>query len=415
MSFWTWISGKPTGITSNDATDTAPNTVGPVPPVVPGNPDGFEVDFPELEGRALPGIQAAPWSGWPAAWATPAWLPGIQALSDTAWNCIDVNSRILSTMPVYKTRNGVVVEPETWMTNPDPTVYNSWQEFAKTLFRDYQCTGEAFVLATAYFSTGWPMFMRCIPPPYVTIEGLGASRRYLLGTVDITPDVLHIRYSSSLDRAHGIGPLDLAGARLTASNVLARYISTITTAPPPFATLQTDQELDGTSAQDLLTQWQVARAANAGLPAVLDNGITYETHQATSTEMQLLELAQYTDSRIAIALGVPPFLVGLPSGGDNMTYSNVSSLFDYHDRSALRPFATAVMSALSGWALPRGQTVELDRDEYTRPALPERATAYATLAGFGAITSDEVRVIEPQLYATSTPVSGMTPAEAPNG
>ena len=40
---------------------------------------------------------------------------------------------------------------------------------------------------------------------------------------------------------------------------------------------------------------------------------------------------------------------------------------------SLRPKAGHVMTALSGWALPRGQSVELNRDEYCRPALKERA------------------------------------------
>ena len=29
----------------------------------------------------------------------------------------------------------------------------------------------------------------------------------------------------------------------------------------------------------------------------------------------MLEIAQFTEARIAVLLGVPPFLVGLPSGG----------------------------------------------------------------------------------------------------
>ena len=66
-------------------------------------------------------------------------------------------------------------------------------------------------------------------------------------------------------------------------------------------------------------------------------------------------------------LGVPPFLVGLPSGGDSMTYSNVTALFDYHWRAGLRPKAQTVMAALSGWLLPRGTGVELNRDAYVQP------------------------------------------------
>lgn len=59
------------------------------------------------------------------------------------------------------------------------------------------------------------------------------------------------------------------------------------------------------------------------------------------------------------------------------------------------------MTALSNWALPRGSSVELNRDEYSRPALPERANAYATLAGIGAITAEEIRAME-RLLSTST-------------
>ena len=91
---------------------------------------------------------------------------------------------------------------------------------------------------------------------------------------------------------------------------------------------------------------------------------------------------------------MPPFLVGLPSGGDSMTYSNVSSLFDFHDRSSLHTKAAAVMSAFSNWALPRGQSAELNRDEYTRPGFLERAQAYAALAGIGAIDAEEIRAME---------------------
>ena len=71
-------------------------------------------------------------------------------LVDVAWACLDLNSRCLSTMPVYRTRDGRVIEPATWMTNPDPTIYTSWHEFAKQLFWDYQL-GEAFVLPVAPF------------------------------------------------------------------------------------------------------------------------------------------------------------------------------------------------------------------------------------------------------------------------
>jgi len=50
-----------------------------------------------------------------------------------------------------------------------------------------------------------------------------------------------------------------------------------------------------------------------------------------------------------------------------MVYKNVTSLFDFHWRAGLRPKAQAVMAALSNWLLPRGTTVEVDRDAYVQP------------------------------------------------
>ena len=212
----------------------------------------------------------------------------------------------------------------------------------------------------------------------------------------MTDEVLHIRYKSTTDSPHGIGPLEAAGGRMLTAGVLAKYVREIATSGGvPDYTLETEQELTADEAQDLLTQWVTSRQANLGAPAVLDNGVELKTHQAmTPKDMTMLEVAQFTESRIAVLLGVPPFLVGLPAGGDSMTYSNVSSLFDYHDRSALRPFAAHVMSALSGWALPRGQTAELNRDEYSRPSFAERADAWVKLVGAGIMSEDEVRVAE---------------------
>ena len=90
------------------------------------------------------------------------------------------------------------------------------------------------------------------------------------------------------------------------------------------------------------------------------------------------------------------------SSDRSMVYANVTQVFDFHDRRYLKPAATRVMSALSGWALPRGQSVELNRDEYSRPALAERAEAYTKLFALGVLSSQEIRVME-RLVDAGTP------------
>ena len=77
-----------------------------------------------------------------------------------------------------------------------------------------------------------------------------------------------------------------------------------------------------------------------------------------------------------------------------MTYSNTSSLFDYHWRAGIKPKADRLMSSLAGWLTPRGTGLEVNRDEYIRPGPLERAQTYATLVGIGALDVEEIRGIE---------------------
>jgi len=406
VAFWSRLFSTP-----NHA-GIVPNSNGPSN-WSPGDPDGVTVEGDDVELRSFPVVMPSPWSGWPAEWSTPQFNMNSQfnTLIDVAWMCLDLNASVLSTMPVYRTRNGEIMPPTSWMLNPDPDVYTSWHEFAKQLFWDYQL-GEAFVLPMATGADGFPLRFRVIPPWLVNIEIRDAKRVYNIGTMDVTGEILHIRYKSTTDGAHGVGPLESAGARMVTAGLLTKYVREVaSTGGVPDYTLETDMDLSREDVEDMQAQWVEARQRNLGAPPVLDLGIKLQTHQSMSPkDMTLLEVGQFTEARIAELLGVPAPIVGLPSG-ESFTYSNITSLFDFHDRRALRPRAAMVMSALSFWALPRGQSVELNRDEYTRPAFNDRATAWAKLVEFGIITPDEVRAAE-RFTATgeSTPAPDVEPA-----
>lgn len=414
MSFWSRLFGSPnhSGITPNG---NAPATVGE-PGWTPGDPDGVEFDGEETHSRGLALPLPSPWSGWPENWSVPSWDFGsrFNELVDVAWSCLDLNASVLSSMPVYRVRSGEIIEATTWMRNPDPMIYTSWHEFAKQLFWDYMC-GEAFVLPVARMSDGWPLTFRVVPPWMVDVEMQGGSRVYRLGGrggTDVTDEILHVRYKSTTDGARGVGPLEAAGGRMLTAGVLAKYVrEVVSTGGVPDYTLETADSLTADDAQDLLEQWVASRAANLGHPPVLDSGVELKTHMSMSPkDMAMLEIAQFTEARIAVLIGVPPFLVGLPSGGDSMTYSNVSSLFDFHDRASLRPKAAAVMAALSDWALPSTQRVELNRDEYSRPSFEQRAEAWVKLVDAGIVHPKEVR--DAERLRGDAPVRALTGGES---
>lgn len=399
MGFWTRVFG--TG-------NVTPNAGGD-PAVNPGDPNGVDMtDFDNIpEARSLPWVQPSAWSGYPADWNTPAFSSaqqrGMNNLIDLAWTCADLNTNVLATMPVYRIRNGSIIQSTTWMDNPDPTIYSSWMEFAKQMFWDYQVAGEVFILAMAKDSSGYPVRFRVIPPWMVNVEMVSGTRVYSIGKLDVTEDILHVRYKSTTDSARGMGPLDAAGARLVSIGLLQRYANNLAeTGGTPLYWLSTDRKITPSEGRDMLETWIESRAKYPGQPAIVGSGATLNQARAMDAkDMSLLELSQFNESRIAVLMGVPPFLVGLAGATGSLTYSNISDLFDFHDRSSLRPKARAVMEALSEWVLPRGQEVELNRDDYTRLSFDKRTNAYKTLIEIGVLDANEVRGMERFLGETS--------------
>lgn len=397
MGFWDFLTG---GV----------NHAGEVPNANPassvgageggGDPHGVEIVGDVVEPRSLPSFYPSPWAGWPSEWSTPNWdmASRFNELVDVAWGCLDKNSSVLSSMPVMRVRDGHVMEPLSWMLNPDPSIYSSWQEFAKQLFWDFQL-GEVFIIRIASFADGFPSRFRVIPAWAIHVEMKGGVRRYFLGGStgpDVTEDILHIRYKSTTDNARGIGALEVAGGRMLTAGLLAKYTrEVVASGGVTLQTIDVEKSLSHDEATDLQTQYLASKVEAPSAPAVFDGGAKLVDHPGVSPkDLTMLEISQFNESRIAVLLGVPPFLVGLPSGSDSMTYSNVTMLFDFHDRQMLRPLDIHVMHAISYWALPRGQAVELNHDEYSRPSFEQRADAWPKLIDAGVVTPQEVRMYE---------------------
>ena len=134
------------------------------------------------------------------------------------------------------------------------------------------------MLATARYSTGWPARFHVVAPWLVNVEMDGGRRRYSIGGVDVTGDMLHIPYQIRADEAHGHGPLEAGAGRVVAARLLARYATNLVAGGGlPTGVLTHPGRVDRRA---------VRRAAGAvgdrrgmssmGLPAVLSGGVTFE-------------------------------------------------------------------------------------------------------------------------------------------
>lgn len=388
---------NPPPTTANPPHDFSPISVGP------DASDGFGNDHVMTAGGWEPPFDVQAWSGWPNTWATPAWGAGGQSLLgplgtrvDIVFACLDLNASILSTMPPFLVRNSEPQADRTWLTNPEPEVYVSWAAFAKELFWCYRGVGEAFVYALARDSDGFPSRFMLLNPSLVSVDRVDGAIEYRVAgePVDNPDDVLHIKYASWPGDLRGHGSLEVAGARLLTVAALTKYATGLAEAGglPP-AVIKYPRRVNRKQISQIQHDWLAARVSGMGLPAILADGVELQEIGGQLRDAALAELSKFSEARIANLLGVPPFLIGLPSA-DAGTYVNSTNVFDFHWRAYLRPEAFSVSKALSGWLLPRGWEMELNRDEYVRPSQLERAQAYETLIRAGVMAPEEARAAE---------------------
>lgn len=391
--------------------DNEPNTNPPIGSVGPNVPVGFgdtHVMYPEgqLETSGqMPEVQS--WQGWPVSWDTPLWNGAVfpNKLVSTLWTCIDLNTRQLASFPIYGVKGVKVVPLPEWSNNPEPALYSDWTEAAKQIFNTYQASGEVILWATARYKDGLgPNGIGSVArfvvlnPQLVNIELADGAIEYRLGNKVLdSDDVCHIKYQSMPTNLRGIGPLEWCAQSIVSASALAQMNADLATRGGiPWAVLKSQRKLNGTESKDLQNAWINGARNRAGAPAILSGTLELETLTISPREMMMLEQRIFDETRIASALGVPPYLVGLPNP-DGLTYANAVALLDFHWRITLRTAASSVMGALSNWLLPRGTRIEMNRDDYNRPDDLTRAQTDQTLFnlvdehGNRAKTIDEIR------------------------
>lgn len=407
--------------------DALPNGNLPIGSVGDNVPPGFgdtHVMYPDgqlLSSGHVPEVQA--WQGWPTGWETPNWDfqgPYSNKLVSTLWTCIDLNTRQLASFPIYGTKGTAVVPLPDWRNNPEPELYSDWTEFAKQAFNTFQSQGEIILWSTGRYaetSGGFPARFCVLNPQLVNVEWVDGNIQYSLGGMKLDRrDVCHIKYQSYPTNLRGIGPLEWAARSIISASALERMETELATRGGiPWAILKSQRKLNGDEASELQAAWMKGASTRGGAPAVLSGTIDLDVLTTSPREMMLLDQRVFDETRIAAALGVPPFLVGLPQP-DGLTYANANALFDFHYRMTLRVMANAVERAMSAWLLPRGTSFEFNVREYTQPDPKTQAEIDATYfnlvdeKGNRVRSADEIRLSEPWLPSPTQTVEDVVEA-----
>lgn len=214
----------------------------------------------------------------------------------------------------------------------------------------------------------------------------GALRRYPVGSGG---GLLHIRSFHPLDDHHGAGCLAPAAGAVAVHNAANRWNQALldNAARPSGALVY--QPGDGSTLspaqyERLRSEMEAAfsGAANAGRPMLLEGGLNWQALSLSPAEMDFAGMREAAARDIALALGVPPLLLGMK--GDN-THANYREANVALWRLTLLPLLGRVLGALAahlGWWWP-GLALSVDLDGITALAEDrERLWASVSAADF---------------------------------
>jgi HK97 family phage portal protein len=237
----------------------------------------------------------------------------------------------------------------------------------------------------------------------------GRTVRIAGEAVDGVRSVLHIKLFHPDNDHYGLSPLEAAASAIDLHNTAARWNKALldNSARPSGAIVYTarDGNLTAEQIERLKSELEAGfqGAANAGRPLLLEGGLDWKAMSLSPKDLDFIEARHAASREIALALGVPPMLLGIP--GDN-TYSNLVEAQRSFWRTTVLPMVERVAAQLSAWLTPayaaplsgngsRGtEALELRPNIDSLPALAsEREALWASLEKTSFLTRDEKRAI----------------------
>ncbi len=210
--------------------------------------------------------------------------------------------------------------------------------------------------------------------------------------------VLHVKLFHPTNDHYGLSPLEAAAQAIDLHNTASKWNKALldNSARPSGAIVYTarDGNLTGEQIERLKSELEAGfqGSANAGRPLLLEGGLDWKAMSLSPKDMDFIEARHVAAREIALALGVPPMLLGIP--GDN-TYANLAEAQRTFWRQTVLPLVERVAAEFSHWLAPAYRDpIALRVDIDTLPALAgEREALWASLEKTSFLTDAEKRTL----------------------
>ncbi|SFV31874.1 phage portal protein [Hyphomicrobium facile] len=183
----------------------------------------------------------------------------------------------------------------------------------------------------------------------------GRSVRFIDEVAAGVRPILHVRLFHPANDHYGMSPIEAAATAIDIHNTASSWNKALldNSARPSGALVyaaangqMTDEQFTRLKSE-LETNFQGARAA--GRPLLLEGGLDWKPLSLSPKDMDFIEAKNSAAREIALAIGVPPMLLGIP--GDN-TYSNYQEAQRAFWRQTVLPLVNRTSRALSSWLAP---------------------------------------------------------------
>lgn len=199
------------------------------------------------------------------------------------------------------------------------------------------------------------------------------KHRFDVDPITMSGPVRHMRLFNPTDDWYGMSPIEAGAYAVDTHNEAGAWIQSLlqkSARPSGALVIGGEKTLSDEEFNRLKTQMdeQYSGSGNAGRPMLLEGGLDWKAMGLSPVDMEIIETKLSAARDVALALGVPPQLLGIP--GDN-TYSNYQEARLAFWEDTVIPLVNMIADDWNA-ALAESQNVTLKPDFDQVPAIVEK-------------------------------------------
>ena len=338
-----------------------------------------------------------------------------------AYRCVRMIAEAAASIPLLLYRGETEIDSHPLLDlMRAPSYDHTGADFLESWYGYLLVAGNAYVEAAAIGGEGRelhilrPDRMKVIPGADGWPEGYeysvnGLTARFGGEVVPGIRPILHTRLFHPANDHYGMSPIEAAATAIDIHNEASKWNKALldNAARPSGALVYAaaNGQMTGEQFERLKSELEATYqgAMNAGRPLLLEGGLDWKPLSLSPKDMDFIEAKNAAAREIALALGVPPLLLGIP--GDN-TYANYAEAQRVFWRQSVLPLVNRMCRAFSLWlgaidmppsgGLPAQEplgaiTLRPDLDQ-VEALNSEREALWQRLEGVSFLTDDEKRI-----------------------